>query len=199
MTNQELLNQLRELMDKLTADKVTLSPNPKVDKRLEQELIQLREKIKDRAGKGAVKHTQAALAIISGLFLWNGSLDSSHVISQDLENTTGSYLHGILHRIEPDYSNAKYWFRMAGSHPDGKQLQQNMLKLLRESVYINELPYQRLAQEKLWNPSLFTDIVAAFLQKGGPEEEGSLLERIQAEELRLLLEAEFQQLGQAGS
>jgi hypothetical protein len=196
MTNQELVNRLSELKGKLTAHKLALSFNHIVDEKLERELNQLTEqvKLKEGSGDGVSKHTQAALAIISGLYLWNGGMESSHVISQDLESSAGSYLHGILHRMEPDYSNAKYWFRMAGGHPDGKRLQQETLNLLRESASFDAALLQRFAQEKAWNPALFTDIVASFLQKHGAGEEGSVLERMQAMELNLLLEAELREM-----
>ena len=52
----------------------------------------------------------------SALWLAAGDLDRSHGISQGIENADGSFLHGIMHRREGDFSNAKYWFRRAGSH-----------------------------------------------------------------------------------
>ena len=63
-----------------------------------------------------VKDTTFADAIKSGLLLWNDALDASHTISQELANATGSYWHGLMHRREPDYSNAKYWFGRVGTH-----------------------------------------------------------------------------------
>ena len=59
---------------------------------------------------------------IAGLWLLAGELDRSHDISQTLESPTGSYWHGIMHRREGDYSNAKYWMRRAGGHPVAKEL-----------------------------------------------------------------------------
>ena len=54
---------------------------------------------------------------LSGLWLLAGDLDRSHSISQSIENREGSFLHGIMHRREGDFDNAKYWFRRVGSHP----------------------------------------------------------------------------------
>ena len=61
------------------------------------------------------KHIQPLLK--SAALLWHDYLDASHTISQGIETREGSWLHGIMHRREPDYDNAKYWFRRVGSHP----------------------------------------------------------------------------------
>jgi hypothetical protein len=52
----------------------------------------------------------------SALWLLHNYLDESHTISQDIATPTGSFWHGIMHRREPDYGNAKYWFRQVGDH-----------------------------------------------------------------------------------
>lgn len=54
--------------------------------------------------------------IISALWLLAGDIDRSHDISQDLPSAEGSFLHGIMHRREGDFGNAKYWFRRVGNH-----------------------------------------------------------------------------------
>jgi hypothetical protein len=66
---------------------------------------------------GAITDHDMARACISGLWLLHDFLDESHSISQEIDTPTGSYWHGIMHRREPDASNAKYWFRRIGSHP----------------------------------------------------------------------------------
>lgn len=52
----------------------------------------------------------------SGLWLLAGDLDRSHTISQSIDTAEGSFWHGIMHRREGDFGNAKYWFRRVGQH-----------------------------------------------------------------------------------
>jgi len=53
---------------------------------------------------------------LSGLWLLHNFLDRSHSISQDVQSPEGSYWHGIMHRMEGDFGNSKYWGRQVGSH-----------------------------------------------------------------------------------
>jgi len=54
---------------------------------------------------------------LAGVWLLHDFLDESHAISQHIATPTGSYWHGIMHRREGDFSNAKYWFDRVGDHP----------------------------------------------------------------------------------
>lgn len=58
----------------------------------------------------------------SGLWLLAGNLDRSHGISQQIDTAEGSFWHGVMHRREGDFGNAKYWFRRVGGHPVFDQL-----------------------------------------------------------------------------
>jgi hypothetical protein len=65
------------------------------------------------------KITDPAMArcCVSGLWLLHDFLDESHTISQNIATPSGSFWHGIMHRREGDFSNAKYWFERVGDHP----------------------------------------------------------------------------------
>ena len=40
-----------------------------------------------------------------------GAIDRAHVLVQNGSTSMESYLHGVIHRLEGDFWNAKYWFR----------------------------------------------------------------------------------------
>lgn len=71
----------------------------------------------DPALDAAIAALDAPPALRAALHLWNDSLERCHALAQDIADATGSYLHGVMHRREPDYGNAKYWFRRVGAHP----------------------------------------------------------------------------------
>ncbi len=53
----------------------------------------------------------------AGLWLYVDDLVRSHTVAQGLEDPTGAYWHGIMHRREGDFSNSHYWMRRAAGHP----------------------------------------------------------------------------------
>ncbi len=62
----------------------------------------------------------------AGLWLLVDDLDASHAMSQEIHTADGSLWHGIMHRREGDFGNAKYWFRQAGLHLVYAELSQRL-------------------------------------------------------------------------
>ena len=46
-----------------------------------------------------------------------GRWEESHNIAQDIDTPMGSWIHALLHLIEGDLGNARYWFSRAGKPP----------------------------------------------------------------------------------
>lgn len=92
---------------------------------------------------------QLAQCCRSALWLWHDFLDESHALSQEIATVEGSYWHGIMHRREPDYTNARYWFRRVRQH--------SVFQTLSAQVEVN-----KLLGSPAWDPSLFTDQCAGI-------------------------------------
>jgi len=89
-----------------------LGPDPRADRFSEKAL---RASVQEFCGKFRCEDPLEETLLCAAL-LWHDYLDQSHSISQNLASSTGSFLHGIMHRREPDYGNAAYWFRRVGRH-----------------------------------------------------------------------------------
>ncbi|MEM9644697.1 MAG: hypothetical protein AAF989_06875 [Planctomycetota bacterium] len=100
-----------------------LGDSPRAQERSET-LARILERDWSDIGRGDLARPadSAIPGIKSALWLLAGELDRSHDISQNLKSPSGSFLHGIMHRREGDFGNAKYWFRTAGDHPVEKEL-----------------------------------------------------------------------------
>lgn len=139
-----------------------------------------------------------ARAVKAGLHLWNGSLDASHAIAQDIENATGSFWHGIMHRMEGDYSNAKYWFRLVVAHPIYELLYAGLMRLDSRSgrgqgasASPAAAGWQRLVAARSWEPYLFVDLIEMQVCGRGDADTGALLRSVQQLEMKLLLQYSY--------
>jgi hypothetical protein len=94
-------------------------------------------------------------SVRSAALLWHDYLDESHTISQNLLSADGSFLHGIMHRREPDYPNAKYWFHRVGKHRSFPDIAKQVTRLL-DSKGEKEFA-TKLAPRGDWDPFAFVD------------------------------------------
>ena len=109
------------------------------------------------AGRDVIDEDLAACCL-SGLWLLHHFLDRSHQISQNIDAAEGSYWHGIMHRREPDFSNAKYWFRRVGQHAVYDSLAE---ELQAATPQASDEPARTLAASRSWDPLRFVDACEA--------------------------------------
>jgi hypothetical protein len=130
------------------------------------------------------RDTAAALACCTGLWLRYDFLDESHRISQDLETPEGSFWHGIMHRREGDFSNAKYWFRRVGAHPVFDELAIEAVHLA--GKLMPDIAVDFLTDGTHWDPYRFVDLCEQAVGSGSDLEE--LCRELQRREWDLLFD-----------
>ena len=164
-----------------TPEPPALGPGPRADV---QSLAVLNRQLDQALSLAALTGTRAEL-VRATILLWHDHLDASHTIAQNIETIEGSYVHAILHRREPDYSNAKYWFRRVGLHPCCGELAKRASALLRAGRAV-ELE-QRLLPRGQWDAFAFVDACETANNRPADAARAALLREIQRLEFEILL------------
>ena len=137
----------------------------------------------------------------SAALLWHDDLEGSHDISRRIPTADGSLLHGIMHRREPDNSNAKYWFRKTGDHPCYRLMSQTLRKEFNpaekrptEKSIKRYLFYDRLNElipGGRWDPIAFVDACHDALERPADSFDCLALKTIQEVEFNVLIDYWF--------
>lgn len=63
-------------------------------------------------------------------FLEDGDWESAHPIVQNENGPTAAWAHGIVHILEGDYPNARYWYGRAGrAYPGPDRVREELVAL----------------------------------------------------------------------
>ena len=105
------------------------------------------------------------------LLLAAGDVENAHRIAQESSSVNGSYIHGMIHRIEDDFDNARYWFFRTGVHPASPEIYRR--------AAANS---PRIASHPTWDAGRVTDWLEESRANGTSEELRTVL-RIETEVL----------------
>jgi hypothetical protein len=180
MLNGATKQEIQKLFETLQPPE--LGPGPRPGIKSEAEL----KKCLDKAlGNSSVQAEQWDL-IIALVLLWHDHLDAAHAIAQEISNATGSFVHGIMHRREPDYGNAAYWFRRVGKHPAFAEIASRAGKAL-DAKGQAELT-QKLVPGGEWDPFAFVSACEGAARTSGRAEQKELMRELQAMETSALFD-----------
>lgn len=62
-----------------------------------------------------------------------GDWDGSHTLIQQYEDDFSKLIHGYLHKVEGDLSNAAYWYRLAGEDNPDCSLEEELGSLIQRA------------------------------------------------------------------
>ncbi|MDZ4684465.1 MAG: hypothetical protein SH850_05200 [Planctomycetaceae bacterium] len=130
-------------------------------------------------------------ALEAGWLQLADDLDGSHQCSQSIEGQgrqqSGDYWHAIMHRREPDYANAQYWFRQFGRHDVIAALAEEVPRVAAVHPSSKFQAWQpRLVENGRWNPLAFV----TCCQEAAATDDASFrvaVEELQYREMCLLL------------
>jgi hypothetical protein len=173
----EILNTFLEFLN--TPESAGLGPEPRLGVRSESDLV----RDLDTAGGWQDLAPDRQELIRALLLLWHDHLDAGHTIAQRIGSADGAFVHGIMHRREPDYGNATYWFRRVGAHP-------SFPEMARLAAPLSDSPEWRatgLGTRGIWDPFAFISACEQVHQGGGSPAQEKLLRRLQRIETEVLL------------
>ena len=102
-------------------------------------------------------------AVLAAMWLWLDGLDEAHKIVQDLVGPTGAFWHAIMHRLEGDFSNAKYWYARCSTHRTMRLLGAVATDVVGKEAAKDPAVQHIVAGE--WNPDALVDLVQAIHNK----------------------------------
>ncbi len=155
----------------LTPTPATLGPGPRPDVWTASQATE-RARVVARAGGMSDRRSECLVALT---LLWHDHFDPAHGLVQEIEGADAAFVHGILHRREPDYSNARYWFHRVGQHAACAALADAAAPVLAAHA---ALPH-RLIRDGRWQPLALIDAVAAHTLHSVDSAEVGVLQELQ--------------------
>ncbi len=98
-----------------------------------------------------IANAAAGQCVMSGLWLVHGFLDQAHEICQSIPTATGSFWHAIMHRLEGDFWNSKYWYRQIGRHAVIERIAARLQVTWNPSDFVDQC--ERLQRTPLESPA----------------------------------------------
>ena len=121
------------------------------------------------SGGRAVGHAENFALNRGGLLYAVDAIDEAHAIFQEGQGDLAAYWHGMMHRREGDFENARHWYRRAGALPCFAELHRAAGQFSAD-----------MSRQENWDPYLLTG--ACEQARFGAEEGAAELAKLQRAE-----------------
>lgn len=129
---------------------------------------------------GLAEADGSGIRLRAAALLYHDHHDAAHDLVQDMADHDGALIHGILHRREPDYWNAKYWFRRFVAHPAHVALGKRIPALVGDPE--QAALAKEITRPGAFDPFTFVDLVEAAARRPAIDPEVRWLRRVQQAE-----------------
>jgi len=170
------MKQYSELADSVVQDEDLLKKLRPTETSNVSKLLKIRAASEAELGDGQPVTNPAMFALVrAGLIYACDALEESHVIVQATDGDESAYWHGMIHRREGDFENARYWFRRAG-----------ILPFFGELHHVASAVSSVVAAQSDWDPYLFTGLCER--NKYGETETTGELQKLQRMEFEVVFD-----------
>lgn len=129
------------------------------------------------------------------LWLRIGQIDRPHDLVQADTTSLDSYLHGVVHRLEGDYWNAKYWFRQIKDQELLAAIGSSILKRLKALSLFEQARAMKIVDEnERFDPSALVDACEKICRSTSTRPSDSPHERLDFELIEQFGQAEWEAL-----
>ncbi len=108
------------------------------------------------------------------LWLRVGVIEPAHILVQDGRNDLERYIHGVVHRLEGDFWNAKYWFRQVRDRELVLFVENGIQLKLKELELIDSARDWKTVKASGFSPDQFVDQCENFLASSQGDEASDL-------------------------
>lgn len=124
--------------------------------------------------------------VTAALLLYHDHHNEAHDLVQDLSDAEATLIHALLHRREPDFWNAKYWFRQVADHPVYRMLTPRLAGLDAEGRMKPLIT--SLTLSGTLDPLALVDACEAAYRRPAGDPQVAFLRRVQEAEFHQLVE-----------
>ncbi len=124
--------------------------------------------------------------VVAAGLLYHDHHNEAHDLVQDMIDAEGALIHAIVHRREPDFWNARYWYRRVGDHPIYRQLTPRVGQLAGTDATTGLA--KRLVLSGTLDPLAVVDALETVVRQPATDPVVLFLRRLQHAEFEALLE-----------